>query len=1115
MSKKDITIIGIGASAGGLEALQVFIANLPPKSNMAYIIAQHLSPTYKSLMVELLAKGTDLKVCEATNAEVVEENTIYVCPPDENIFLDGNTILLSKPKINWHGAKPSVDLFFESLAESKQDKSIGIILSGTGSDGSRGMRAIKAAAGFTIVQEPKSAKYDGMPNSAILTGTIDLILQPEDIGRELQEMLNYAGQIVLKKSASASTNIYKNILSKLREIKGVDFNHYKPSTIERRIERRMIALKIIKINDYYSYIVQNIDEVELLFKDILIGVTTFFRDGDSFHILKNHISEYLKEKEDNNIRIWAPGCSTGEEAYSLAIILSEILGADIGRYKIQIFATDVNEDSLYFARKGIYPESALLALDKKIQSRYFNIKNEHFEVNKSVRSMVIFSKHNILKDPAFLRLDLVVCRNLLIYFSQELQKKLFPEFHYALNDGALLFLGKSESVGHFQSYFKTIDKKWKIYRTNFIGTKEPLHTINTYEKNDLINSAKIISEIKKPTIYDILLDHLNEFIIPMCVVINENMDIVYVKGHNPYLIRPNGEQTQNIFKNINPTLSIELRASIHESSKNDSVFKSNFQKVTLLDEVVRYVRIAVVPISKKQMDRLHIIYFQEEDNENFKYFTNNDCNDDNPNNVKLEEELKKTKEYLQTVIEELETSNEEMQSLNEELQSSNEELQSSNEELETTNEELQSTNEELQTAYTELRSIYEEREISAKELIEINKRYEQINKRLEAALECAELGIFDHHIPIRKNDTWDEKWANIFGCTIGELPYDKSNMPEWINNHIHKEDKEYFNENYNDFISGKVQEHKVRFRIKHKTNGLRWVEHFAIAHTRDYAGKVLHSIGTLKDITEEVSEHKNLEVAVEKLNNAQKIASLGNWEWDIQTNNLYWSDEIYRIFGQDKKSFELSYDMFLNLIYEDDKEYVKFSINEAFNTNNKYDIVHRIIHPDNGIIHVREIGSLILNSDNLPVKMVGTVQDITKLIENKQALIHSEEKLLLATQSASIGLWERRASTGNVYWDENSYKIFGVDKNTEITEDLWTKLVNPDDIKMMKEEFKLAISQKRPYSCIFRVTKPNNEKIIVQGIGSPMYKEDGSFDLIIGSNIDVTNHILRNNNEKK
>lgn len=1109
MSKKNVTIIGIGASAGGLEALQIFIAGLPVKSNIAYIIAQHLSPTYKSLMVELLAKGTNITVLEASNGTVVQADTIYVCPPDENIFLDKETILLSKPKVNWHGPKPSVDLFFESLAESQEEKSIGIILSGTGSDGSRGVRAIKAAGGFTIVQEPKSAKYDGMPNSAIYTGTIDLILHPEDIGSEIQEVLNYTGKIAIKKTGPASTNIYKNILTKVREIKGVDFNLYKPSTIERRIERRMIALKIIKINDYYAFLLQNVDEVELLFKDILIGVTTFFRDGDSFYVLKQQITDYLKTKSEKHIRIWAPGCSTGEEAYSLAMILSEILGADIANYQIQIFATDINEDALYFARKGMYPESALLELDKKLQNRYFNLRDEHYEVVKPIREMVIFSRHNILKDPAFLRLDLLVCRNLLIYFSQELQKKLFPEFHYALNDNALLFLGKSESVGHFQSYFKTVDKKWKIYKSNFLGTKELPRIINTYQKNDLINSAKIISETKKPTLDDILVQHVYDYIIPMCLIINENMDIVYVKGENPYLVRPNGEQTQNIFKNLNNGLSIEVRAAIHESTKYQSLYKSNFQKITLFNKIERFVRVVVVPMKSNTQEALSLLCFQEEDSENFKHYTGAAASDENPHNIKLEEELKRAKEYLQTVIEELETSNEEMQSLNEELQSSNEELQSSNEELETTNEELQSTNEELQTAYTELRSIYEEREDSAKEILEMNKEHTKTNQRLSAALECANLGICDYHIPISQKDVWDERWAAILGFTPGELPGDKSNMTEWMESRIHIDDLKYFQNTYKDYLAGKINDIRIRIRILNKSNEYIWVESFAIANTRDSNGNVLHSVGTLKDITQEMTDKLKLETAVEQLRDAQKIALLGSWDWDIQTNELWWSEETYTIFGQNEETFDKSYTSFLNLVHEDDRTLVQNSIKDAMENDADYDITHRIYHPTKGIRHVREIASLIYDENQKSRKMIGTVQDISRVLESKKLLIENEKRLEVATQSANIGVWEMKPSTGEIYWDNKSYEIFGVEKGTEITYYLWNKIIHPDDLEMIEKEIDLAIEEKRQFSNLFRVLKANGEFTYVQGTGIPMYEND-ILTKIVGTNTNVTSYILKN-----
>lgn len=1040
MSEKDITIIGIGASAGGLEALQSFIGNLPLKSNMAYIIAQHLSPTYKSLMVELLSKGTSLNVLPAAHGIVAKANTIYVCPPDENIFLDGNTILLAKPKADWNGPKPSVDLFFESLAESKQEESIGIILSGTGSDGSRGIRAIKAAGGFTIVQEPLSAKYDGMPNSAIQTGTVDLILQPEDIGKELEEMLSYVGQILLKRTESASTSIYKNILTKIREIKGVDFNLYKPSTIERRIERRMIALKIIKISDYYTYLVQNTDEAELLFKDILIGVTKFFRDGESFYVLKNQIAEYLKTKTEKHIRIWSPGCSTGEEAYSLAMILSEILGADIANYRIQIFATDINEDALYFARKGIYPESALLSLDNKLLNKYFVIKGEHFEVIKPIREMVIFSRHNILRDPAFLRLDLLVCRNLLIYFSQELQKKLFPEFHYALNDNALLFLGKSESVGHFQSYFKTVDKQWKIYKTNFLGTKELPRVMHAYQKNDLINSAKIISEIKKPTLNDRVIEYVNEKIIPMCVVINENMDIVYIKGNNPYLVRPSGGLSQNIFKNVNTGLSIEVRAAIHATEKSGETYKSNFQKIILLDKIERFVRVVVVPMNNKDLEKLTLICFQEEENENFKHYVDNGDIENNPENKKLEEELRRTKDYLQTVIEELETSNEEMQSLNEELQSSNEELQSSNEELETTNEELQSTNEELQTAYTEVRAIYDEREESAKEMIKVNKKYELVNIRLAAALECSGLGICDYHLPIISDDYWSEQWAEILGYNLGELPADKSHMVEWITTRVHQDDLADFHVNYKNFVSGKTESCRNRFRMEHKKNGYIWLESFAMASARDYHGNVSHVVGTLKDITTEMELQNNLK-------EASKIANIGTWKWNIANDSIWWSDILYDIF-EFPKDIPLEFKTIVSSVLEEDRELYQKNVEMSLETGEPHNLVFRI----NGKAGIKTIwarGSASYDKHNNPITMVGIVQNITSSKENEALLETTNKYIDSIVKSSFNGIYIYNfKEENNTFINPEYTSILGYTMKdlSKLKNNSFLELFHPDDL---------------------------------------------------------------------
>ena len=708
MKKDDLIYIGIGASAGGLEALQNLVDHIPTDTNFAYIVAQHLSPTYKSLLVELLSKNAPIKIKAAEDAEIIEANTMYICPPNKNIVVDEDKILLLETKEISYGPKPSVNLLFESIANAKKNKSIGIILSGTGSDGSRGIRAIKSEDGFTIAQQPMNAKYDGMPNSAINTGNIDLILDPEVMITEIIEILNYRGKNVSENPIQNQNQVYNSIIKKIHSIKKVDFSLYKNSTIQRRIERRMAALKMVNMTNYYKYLLENEEEADLLFQDILINVTSFFRDEEAFASLKELLKKAIEEKKDKNIRIWIPGCSTGEEPYSIAIILSEILENKIGDYKIQIFATDLDESVISICRKARYPEAAVINVDRNIVKKYFTIKNDEYEVIKPIRDMCIFSRHNIISDPAFMRLDLISCRNMLIYFTTELQDKIFPMFHYALNDTGILFLGKSESIGRYNYQFKFLDKKWKIYQSIYQGQKTPPFPVKLpSEREKARYQYKEVEMAVQPTISDMMTEHIRKHIIPRCLIVNDSFEMIYIKGKNPYLVHPEGEITQNVFKNINDALSLELRANLHSAQKEKKTIKSNFIKITVNSETV-YVRMIVSPLDNSYTKDLYLICFQEEDSVIFekKEYLNSDEYSGEVDALNLE--IAKTKEHLQTVIEELETSNEEMQSLNEELQSSNEELQSSNEELETTNEELQSTNEELQTAYTEMKCMKKE-----------------------------------------------------------------------------------------------------------------------------------------------------------------------------------------------------------------------------------------------------------------------------------------------------------------------------------------------------------------------------------------------------------------------
>lgn len=486
-------------------------------------------------------------------------------------------------------------MLFESLASSKGESSIGIILSGTGSDGARGIRAIKGEGGFGIVQEPSSAKYDGMPNAAINSGNVDLILPANEIGGELKNIAYFPKKPLMQFESELTPENYTAILDVLKKRYEVDFKQYKKTTVTRRIERRMTALKITRVVDYLEYLKGSTTEAEVLFNDMLIGVTSFFRDGSAFNRLSEELSHYIRNNKSKSLRVWVPGCSTGEEAYSLAILIAEILGNKLEDYKVQIFATDIDRNSIAYARNGIYPEAALNNLPDVIRRKYFTVNGESFQVIKPIKALVIFSVQNVTVDPPFLRLDLISCRNMLIYFNIELQRKVLPVFHYALNAKGLLFLGQSESIGMFQEQFRSISGSAKIYEANFLGQKTvpTLHSARSssmdvidYTDNQkdvfaLGGTAKRGSDVKSAvdSLTDLITRKLKEIVLPYAILINENMDIVFTYGKNPVIERSEGLPSNNVYKNIHSNLTIDLRSGIHQLQKGEAIVRTGFQKL--------------------------------------------------------------------------------------------------------------------------------------------------------------------------------------------------------------------------------------------------------------------------------------------------------------------------------------------------------------------------------------------------------------------------------------------------------------------------------------------------------------------------------------------------------
>ena len=698
----NIPVVGIGASAGGLEALGKFFSNMPSDSGMAFVIIMHFDPAAKSLMAEILKRYTKMEVFQVEEGMKVEPNHVYIIPPNKDMAILRGILHLLESVVR-QGIRHPIDFFFRSLADDKREKAICIILSGTGTEGTLGLKAVKGENGMIMVQDVKSAAYDGMPVSAIATGLVDYILPPEKMPQQLLKYVKQFSIQVARKPDNVidTNNSQQKIIILIRDQTGHDFSHYKQSTIVRRIERRMNIHQIDNSNDYVRYLRENPHEIETLYKDLLIGVTNFFRDPQAFEVLKKEISDLFKNK--NAVRVWVPACSTGEEAYSIAMVCKEYMDETKNDLKVQVFATDVDKTAIEIARAGVYPDSIAVDVSHERLQRFFTKNPDTYGIKKEIREMVIFSPQNIIKDPPFSRLDMVSCRNLLIYLGPELQKKILRLFYYSLNQDGILFLGNSETIGELTDLFSVLDRKWKFFKRKGLAAL-PLMGDFIHIAPREINEIKETFDPKPRGIGELTEKILLESYVPSCVIINEIGDILYIHGKTGKYLEPApGRASFNILEMAREGLKLELNAAIRKviTRKKDIVFKDLYVKT---NGDVQKVNLVVKPIVKPEsMKGLIMVIFEdvrslEPSRPAKKTHTSKHINE---HVSELEQELKSTKENLQATIEEFETSNEELKSSNEEIQSSNEELQSANEELEASKEELQSINEELMTLNAE------------------------------------------------------------------------------------------------------------------------------------------------------------------------------------------------------------------------------------------------------------------------------------------------------------------------------------------------------------------------------------------------------------------------------
>jgi len=717
--EKVVHYVGVGASAGGLEAIEEFFSRMPEDSDIAFIVIQHLSPDYKSLMVEILSKRTKIPVNYTVDGMDVEPNNIYMIPPGKNLTIFHGKLMLKEKDTTRGIINLPIDIFLKSLAEDKAERAIAIILSGTGSDGTRGVRAVKEHGGMVMVQDESSCKFNGMPRAAISTGMADFILNPKDMPDQLMAYVGHPYVMRNKPSGTLLTdeNGLTRIFAELREKTKVDFTYYKPSTISRRIERRMTVNQIDQLGDYVRYLQKYPVEVITLYKELLIGVTSFFRNPDAMDVfMKKGLTELIHQANNRELRFWVTACSTGEEAYTIAILAKEAMESLGVSRDVKIFATDLDRDAIVRAGNGIYPESIAADLNPQLLGKYFYRKDENYQIARHIREMVVFAQHNLVKDPPFTKIDMISCRNLLIYLQPILQQKVMDLFNFSLNPGGVLFLGSSETIGDMGTSFTPIHQKYKIYRCTGkqqllrqpmdvdpdkkkpvqkhlpFPFRESYQRFNRVENNNMIN--RYISALE---------DHL----LPLSVVVNDRLDIIHIFGDTQgYLKVPSGKAEFNISKMAINELAIPLATGIQRVFKNKK--EVLYTNITLSKKETRKrINLRIIPLpEKKDFESLVAIFFEEikqdQTSESPAIEVYNIEKDIQQRIKDLEQELQFSNENLQATIEELETSNEELQATNEELLASNEELQSTNEELQSTNEELFTVNAEYQNKINEL-----------------------------------------------------------------------------------------------------------------------------------------------------------------------------------------------------------------------------------------------------------------------------------------------------------------------------------------------------------------------------------------------------------------------------
>lgn len=1087
---KDFFIVGVGASAGGLNAVRELFSEIPQDTGITFVVVQHLSPDFKSLMPELLSSHTEMQIFTAEHGQEILPNCIYLNQRSKNLGVkDGRFILMdTAPKENLN---LPIDILFRMLGEEFHEKAIGVVLSGTGSDGSRGIKTIKEAGGTIFVQEPDSAQFDGMPKAAISTNLADYVLPPSEMANKIIRYTN--NNLIIEGDVDDETydeKNYQSILFEIQKNSGINFKKYKANTLLRRLAKRMSLQNIETLQDYYNYLKNHEEELKILQQEFLIGVTNFFRDPDAFEIIKHTAIPHICQEKNKleNIRIWVAGCSTGKEVYSLAMLFDEYIRTNNLDLDIKIFATDVDKTALRKASSGSFSINDAEEIGEKYLDQYFVKSGDRIQIIKRLREKIVFSYHDVTNDPPFIQVDLIACRNLLIYLSSNTQQNVLSNFQFALNNNGFLFLGSSESLGKMDSMFKTVDNKHRVFqcikrRNQYFRNRTSHEAALPFQSHSMpqfqISNTQGYNQSSQNELF--YYKFLSKKYAPVTVFIDEEFNVKFIQGSfKKWFSQTDGLFTNNLLGLVPQELSTVIRNGVRRCIK-----------------LAKPITIKNLVIDTDMVSMTTDLFFEEVQNtegnekiflvqfgESIKDFpaeqivlSNEDISNISKQRIEdLEYELKEKRIELQSVIEELETSNEELQSSNEELMSSNEELQSSNEELQSVNEELYTVNTEFQ---------------------EKNKELENLNNDVNNLLNSTEIGtlFLDEELNIRKFTPAIKKIFNLEDRDHGRSI---DSFASEFNDDTRKmiiEDCQSALEELKTF-EGEVSDRKGNWYL-HRISPF-------VTVNKKIEGVVV----TFVDINELKDHQMALELKSDELDKAQEVAQMGSWRYDVTTDQVVWTEQLYKMYGFDPKLSPPPFSEHMKLFTDESWDLLSKAVDKCVNKGEPYGLELRTKRHDGSLGWMYASGNAYRNKKGEITHLRGIAQDITERKNLYEKLWHEKEFSTKITELSASGIYVYSFVGEQITYMNHQYEAiigYNMAEVNALTREEFFELIYPDDRPIIKKHLRKLRQGGTPSKLEYRLKHKNGDWIWCYSIDSPFEKDrNGDITSYISVIIDIT-----------